>query len=79
MINLEQARLDPAEVFRSPEEILNSDDLTRTEKIDILERWAYEERQLMIAEEENMPIHSRDTNNLLDRILDALMKLGATH
>ena len=38
-INLNQALLDPTAVFRTPEEILDHDDLPRDQKINLLRCW----------------------------------------
>lgn len=53
-MNIDKAMLDPAEVFSAPEEVLNSDELTRDQKVQILRRWEYDARELEVAEEENM-------------------------
>ena len=53
-IDLEQAMLDPGSVFASPEALRDQRGLTREQKIEILRRWAYDARQLSVAEEEGM-------------------------
>lgn len=53
-IDLEQAMLDPGSVFASPEALRVQCGLTREQKIEILRRWAYDARQLSVAEEEGM-------------------------
>lgn len=53
-IDLEQAMLDPGSVFASPEALRDQRGLTRQQKIEILRRWAYDARQLSVAEEEGM-------------------------
>lgn len=54
MINIEEARFNPSKLFKRPADVLRDDELTRAEKIDILRRWAYDEREMAVAEEENM-------------------------
>ncbi|MGH7900897.1 MAG: hypothetical protein ACRENZ_04095 [Thermodesulfobacteriota bacterium] len=72
MIDLDKALLDPTSVFESPEEVLQSGELSREQKIDILRRWEYDARELEVAEEESMVGSNSD---ILDQILRALLKL----
>ncbi len=67
--------LDPTAVFRGPEDVLQRDELTREQKIEILRRWEYDELELQFAEEENMG--SEQTSDILDRVLQALRALNA--
>jgi hypothetical protein len=79
MVNIEQAKLDPAGVFKTPSAVLKNKKLTLQQKIDILQRWAYDERELAVAEEENMQPGNLDSHTLLDKILKALIRLGVNH
>jgi hypothetical protein len=72
-IDLEQARLDPGSVFASPEELCASPGLSKEEKVDLLQRWAEDARELEIADDEGM---SGGESSLLDRILGSLESLG---
>ena len=78
MVNLELAKLNPASVFKQPKDVLQDKSLSRDEKIDILRRWAYEERELAVAEEENMLTPTGNGGTILDEVLDSLLKLGGT-
>jgi outer membrane lipoprotein SlyB len=73
--DLERALLDPTTVFRVPEQVLQRDDLSREQKTAILRRWAYDARELEVAEDEGMRDGEPD---LLDRVLRALHELNAT-
>jgi hypothetical protein len=53
-IDLEKARLDPGGVFGSPEELRDHAELTQAQKIDLLQRCAYDARELAVAEDEGM-------------------------
>lgn len=75
MTDIDKALLDPASVFDSPGDVLNADDISQDQKIEILRRWEYDARELQVASEENMPGNNSD---ILDRVLEALNKLGAT-
>ena len=66
--------LDPALVFRGPEDVLKRDELTREQKIEVLRRWKFDALQLQVAEEENMG--SEQPSDLLDRVLRALHALN---
>jgi hypothetical protein len=75
MVDLEKALVNPGSVFKTPEEVLQRNDLSREQKIEILRRWEYDVRQLQVAEEESMagpqPVS-------LDAVLNALRALGAS-
>jgi len=73
-MNIEQAMLDPASVFKSPDDVCEEASLTREQKIKILRRWEYDARELEVCEEENMGGGPPD---VLDKVLAALHKLDA--
>jgi hypothetical protein len=64
---------NPASAFRTPEAILESEDLTLEQKVKVLRQWEYDARELEVAEEENMGGGPPD---MLSRILSALDLLG---
>ena len=66
--------LNPALVFLGPEDVLQHDELTRTQKIEVLRRWKFDALQLQVAEEENMG--SEQPSDILDRVLQALHALN---
>lgn len=72
-IDLQKALLDPSSVFKLPGDVVSSN-LSKEQKIKILKRWEYDERELGVAEEENM-IGKRPI--LLHEVLEALNSLGA--
>lgn len=76
MNDFEKAMKDPVGVYKSPENVLKDDALTKEQKIKVLRQWEYDARDLMVAEEENMP---EGEENMLKRVLDALHELGACH
>ncbi len=75
-IDLRKAMLDPTAVFRGPEDVLQRDELTREQKIEILRRWKFDALELQVAEEENMG--SGQPSDILDRVLHALRTLNAS-
>jgi hypothetical protein len=72
--DLEKALLDPTLVFAKPIEVIARDDFTRDQKRAILQRWAYDARELEVAEGEGMVGGERD---LMDQVTAALRELGA--
>lgn len=68
-VNLEQALVDPASVFATPEDVAAHAGLTREQKIEILKLWEYDACEAEVATEEGMPGGDGD---LLRRILLAL-------
>ncbi len=74
MIDVKKAMLDPTSVFKDPEEVVASDELTLNQKIEILHRWEYDARELEVAEEEaGMAVRRPD---MFDRVVQALHTLG---
>jgi len=71
-IDYEQALLDPSTQFSRPEAVLKEVGLTREQKIEILRRWAYDESEISVAEEEGM---KGGESSLLQPILIALEQL----
>lgn len=72
--DMDQALLDPASVFDTPEALLLNPDLSREQKIEVLRRWEYDASEISVAVEEGMPDGDGD---LLQRILHALGELSA--
>ena len=72
MIDIDKALLNPASVFETPDEVLEAEELSREQKIDILRRWGYDARELQVAEEENMIGTNAD---ILGQIMRALLQL----
>ena len=75
MIDVKRAMLDPTSVFKEPEEVVASDELTRDQKIEILRRWEYDAHELEVAEEEAGMAVLRP--EMLDLVVQALHTLGA--
>ncbi len=74
MIDVKKAMLDPTMVFKDPNEVVASDELTRDLKIEILRRWEYDAHQLEVAEEEaGMGVRRPE---ILDQVIQALHTLG---
>ena len=73
MIDFEKALLDPALVFNDPADVLHNKELSRSQKIQILQRWEYDVRELQVADEESM---SGPQSVTLDVVLNALRALG---
>ena len=77
-LDLQQAKLDPGSIFKSVNQIVISKELSLQQKIDLLERWAYDEKELAVAEEENMLCTSKcDYSDKLAEIIKAIILLKA--
>ncbi len=72
---LQQALIDPANVFSSPMAVVDDKTLPADLKVKILRRWEYDARELEVAEEEGFPTGPEE--GLLDTVLAALHRLGA--
>jgi len=73
--NLNELKHNPAAYFKAPVDVVGSKELSTEEKIEILQRWAYDEREKEVAEEENMPGNAPNAESRLADILKALLKL----
>lgn len=71
-----KALIDPASVYKRPDDVLNDNDLTRNEKIKILRRWEYDALEIHVTEEENMP---GENGELLNDVLKALHDMNADY
>ena len=54
-VDLDKAKLDPASVFRTPEDLLRAPGLSLEDKKAILARWEADTEALLRATEEGMP------------------------
>jgi hypothetical protein len=72
-MDFEKAKLNPATVFKSPQEVVSSQELSREQKIEVLRQWEQDARLMEVAEEENMP---GPQPKMLQPIRDALHALN---
>jgi hypothetical protein len=72
-MDFEKAKLNPAAVFKSPQEVFSSQELSLEQKIEILRRWEQDARLMEVAAEESMP---GPQPKLLQPIRDALHALN---
>lgn len=60
---------NPAEAFKTPQEIMNATELSNEQKIELLRQWRYDELEAEVADQENMGSDHEDRlgeiNNLL--------------
>ena len=75
MVDIDKALVDPALVFKAPEEVLADNELSREQKIKILQRWEYDVRELQVAEEEGMEGPQPVTLDVVLRALRALARI----
>lgn len=68
------ALLDPSAVFHTPEKLLTDNEFTHDQKIQILKRWAYDIREVEVAQEENMAA-TQECRVELRRVLKVLHQL----
>ncbi|TVQ85036.1 MAG: hypothetical protein EA400_16575 [Chromatiaceae bacterium] len=60
-----------------PRDVLSREDLSRSEKIAVLEQWAQDLREQMVAEEEGMASAGASLGQTLAEALQGLDSLGA--
>ena len=78
----EKALLDVSKAFASPEDICHHADLTREQKLKLLQQWEYDLQLLLVAAEENMPrqgepTEAGNTAELVRRIHKLVAEMGA--
>jgi hypothetical protein len=75
-MDLEQAKLDPASVFRAPHDVLGAPGLSAEDKKSILVRWEADVEALLRATEEGMPpAENRSPAELLRAVQQAMQSL----
>ncbi len=70
--DLENRLQDPENYYKHPDEVLQDQKLSHEQKIKVLQSWALDARELLVAEEENM---TGGATMRLDQIMRALEKL----
>lgn len=71
-VTMDQALLDPADVFAKPDDVLAHTGLSHDQKVEILRRWEYDASEAAVALEEGMP---GSESELLAQIVHALHQL----
>ena len=72
-MDFDKVKLNTAAVFKSPQEVVSSQELSREQKLEILRRWEQDARLMEVADEESMP---GPQLKLLQPIRDALHALN---
>ncbi len=75
MIRKDKLMTDPEDVFKTPRDVLENEELSDEQKIVVLEQWQDETKQRMVAEEEAMPGEDPNDAELLQEIHEALTTL----
>jgi hypothetical protein len=68
-----EAKANPTRYYRRPVEVLRDRRLNRREKLEILEAWELEARELAVASEENM---AGGEPSMLEEVVQARVELG---
>lgn len=71
-IDLARAEKDPAAVFETPREVLDRAELSREQKLRILERWKLDALDMEVAAEENMAGGERSMLAQVNLAIEAL-------
>ena len=53
-MDFKKAKLNPAAVFKSPQEVVSSQELSREQQIEILRQWEQDAMSMEVADEESM-------------------------
>lgn len=65
---------DPSGAYGSPQEVLEDSELSKDQKIKLLEQWRYDQLELEVADQENMqgekPNKLGEINSLLSELKD---------
>lgn len=71
-MQFEELKKNPSKYFDTPGAVAEADDLSRAQKLEILQQWQLDAELLSVAESENMP-GSRQPS--IDRVRDAIRSL----
>ncbi len=72
-LSIDQIRKNPAAYFNTPDDVIDNQQYTDGEKLEILRAWELDARQLQVAADENM---DGGKDPCLDKVVTALMRLG---
>ena len=72
-----EAIADPSRMFHSPAAVVDARDLSREEKIKILQNWELDAKRLLESADENMTDERGRERNQLPDIQKALRSLGS--
>ena len=75
MIPKDKLMTDPEDVFKTPRDVLENEELSDEQKLVVLEQWQNEVTQQLVAEEEAMPGDNPTNAELLQEIHEALTTL----
>lgn len=78
-IDLDQAKLDPGSVFKTPRDVLTASGLSFDDRKAILMRWEADADALLRATDEGMSSGERSAAELLRAIQAALQQLDEHH
>ena len=82
MVKRKELLRDPDKVFVDPTRLVERSDLTKTDKLELLEQWRLDLIELQQAADENMPsanAETGDTAEKLRRVSEAIVQLESTH
>lgn len=71
--HVSDAMISPDKVYQSPKDVLSAPNLSKREKIKVLEAWKHDAIELEVADDENMTTHR--SKDRLAEILEALRQL----
>lgn len=69
-VEVDRILADPSSSYAAPEDVLLDERLSREQKVSILKLWAFDAREIEVAQEENM----RGDASPLHQVLQALKK-----
>lgn len=73
LVEFDRIISDPSSSYQFPQDVLLDERLSREQKIVVLKQWAFDERELEVAEAENMRGDSRPL--VLDQIMLVLHQI----
>lgn len=76
MINIDAAKRDPSQEFRMPHDVVICQDLSEAQKLDMLQRWAYDILSEQVATDECMDQFDNRGDITLDMLINAYRELG---
>jgi hypothetical protein len=74
----EKALIDPSAVYTAPADVLEDDDLSDAQKLEVLRRWEVDAREKQVAEEEGMGGGERSELIDVEEAINALQAGGGT-
>lgn len=66
--SIAEAIAHPSKVYDAPKDVVHDERLSKQQKMKVLESWETDQKQLLVADEENMPLQKPEASNPAEKL-----------